>query len=337
MLSERFLRRIDKIQRPEEAQRYLRSDRCWRPEVVGLLLGRADKLVSLRPKEALGIAEIALTIATRLRVSNHELQAHALCSVATAQRYLGKLWEAESHFLQAERLGRKGSPSLTAMISRQKSLLCVDRGDLAFALKLARKAVKLDRGTGIFPTKSLLVEGIVLFFGGDTSASEACFREVLEHEDPSTDDYLFATNNLVRVLVKRPLLAAEILEARKTVRRLQDRIRGVRETPVRYTFWYIEGLLHSLMEEFRLAAKHIEQGRAGFLRMGMMPDYARVSVDLLDVLVKKGEIVKAREVIRETAGHLSASEDGKRFAEVFDLADGESLESAVQRIRGRIV
>lgn len=337
MLSERFLRRIAKIQRPEEAQRYLRSDRCWRPEVVEGLLSRADKLVSLTPKAALGIAEVALTIVTRLRVPSRELQAHALCSVATAQRYLGKLREAESHFYQAEKLSQGGSASLTAMIARQKSLLCVDQGDLAIALKLARKAVKLDRGTGIFPTKSLLVEGIVVGFRNEISASEACFTEVLEHEDPASDDYLFATNNLVRTILKRPLLVVEILEARKTIRRLQDRIRGIRETPVRYTFWYLEGLLHSLMEEYRLAAKHIEQGRAGFLRMGMMSDYARLSVDLIDVLVKKGDIEKARRVIQEAAEHLSASEEGKRLAEAFQLVDGEPLESALSRIRERIV
>jgi tetratricopeptide (TPR) repeat protein len=336
VLSERFLRRIDKIQRPEEAQRYLRSDRCWRPEVVEGLLRRADKLVSLTPKAALGIAEIALTIVTRLRVPSRELQAHALCSVATAQRYLGKLREAESHFYQAEKLSQGGSASLTAMIARQKSLLCVDQGDLAFALRLARKAVKLDRSTGIFPTKSLLVEGIVVGFRNEITASEACFTEVLEHEDPSSDDYLFATNNLVRTILKRPLLVAEILEARKTIRRLQERIRGIRETPVRYTFWYLEGLLHGLMEEYRLAAKHIEQGRVGFLRMGMMPDYARLSVDLVDVLVKKGDLDKAQQVIQEAAGHLSASEESKSLAEIFRLAESEPMESAVGLLHARI-
>lgn len=337
MLSERFLRRIDKIQGPEEAQRYLRSDRCWHPEVVELLFKRADRLVSLKPKAALGIAEIGLTLVTRLRVPSRELQAHGLCSVATAQRYLGKLREAESHFYQAEKLSQGGSATLAAMIARQKALLCVDQGDLALAIKLARKAVKLDRGTRIFPTKSLLVEGIVLFFRNEVSASEACFRDVLEHEDPANDDYLFATNNLVRVLLKRPLLASEILEARKTIRRLQDRIRGVRETPVRYVFWYLEGLLHGLMEEYRLAAKHIEQSRAGFLRMEMMPDYARMSVDLVDVLVKKGDTEKARQVIKETVAQLSTFEEGKRFAEGFRLADSEPVESVVGLLRAQIV
>ncbi len=337
MLSERFLRRIDKIQRPEEAQRYLRSDRCWRPEVVESLFRRADKLVSLKPKDALGIAEIGLTLVTRLRVPSRELQAHGLCSVATAQRYLGKLREAESHFYQAEKLSQGGSATLAAMIARQKALLCVDQGDVTLALKLARKAVKLERSTEVFPTKSLIVEGIVLVFRNESGAGEACFKEVLEHEDPASDDYLWATYNLVTPLLKRPLLAAEILEARKTIRRLQDRIRGVRETPVRYIFWWLEGLLHGLMEEFRLAAKHIEQGRDGFLRMEMMPDYARVSVDLIDVLVKKGDIEMARQVIHETAGHLSTSEEGKRLAEAFQLAAGEPVETVVGLLRARVV
>lgn len=337
MLSERFLRRINKIERPEEAQRYLRSDRCWRPEVVSALLRRADQMVPLRPQDALGIAETALTIVNRLRVPHRELQAHALCSVATAQRFLGRLREAESLFLQAEKLGHGASVPLSAMILRQKSLLHVDQGNLDFALKLARKAVKLDRSSDKFPTKSLLVEGIVLGLRNEFKASLACFKEILEHADPTSDDYLFATNNLVATLMKRPLLASEVVGIRKTIQSLRKRIRGVRDTQVRYIFWYLEGLLHINMEEFRLAVKHLEQGRSGFLRMGLITDYARISVDLIDALVKKGEFEEMRRIIAETSAQLDSFDDTAQYAEAFRLASGEPVETAAEGLRKRIV
>lgn len=336
MLSARFLRSIQKIQKPEDTLRFLRKDKYWQPEVVAALLARIDILVSSKPKQALELAQIALDLVRRTRKRTPELEAHAFCSLATTQRWLGRLKEAESNYRNAERHAHGGSAALNAMILRQKALLFIDLSQLDTALKLATRAVALELAAGVFPSKSLNIEGIVRGFRQDTEGSLACFKRVLELGDPKSDDYLFATNNLVASLLQRPLLGTEIVEARKTLRGIQERIRGIRATPVRYCVWVVEGRLHAVMEEFYEAARHFSQARDGFRRLEMIPDYARVSADLVDVLVRKGDLDKARVVIQRTAKWISEYEDHERFATAFQLAMDQPLEKAADFIRSRL-
>lgn len=311
-------------------------DRYWCPEVVEPLLKRIDELVALKPAQALGLAEIALEISKRMRNPPQELRAHAYCSLATALRTCGRLEDAGLNFSKAEESAKGCPPTLEAMIARQKSLLLVEQGELAPALKLAQHAVKLDRSTGNFPTKSLIIEGIVRDFCRDTDGSTACFTDVLQNCDPSSNEYLYATNSLVVLLTKRPLLGTEIVEARKILRTIQDRIRGIRATPVRYVIWYTEGLLHSVMAEYRFAIRHFIQAREGFLRLEMIPDFARVSVDFVDVLVKKGDLERVRALLERTAKQISEFEEHARFAEAFRLALDQPLTEAVEFLRARI-
>lgn len=341
VFSSRFLRLVAKIQRPEEAARFLRLDRYWQPELAQALLARVDQLVSLKPRQALGLAEIALALVQRIRDPGRELEAHAYTSLATTQRWIASLEEAGANFEMAEQLAQGGRPTVLAMVLRQKSLLLVDLGQPDAALALARRAVELDRASGLFPVKSLTFEGIVLGYRGEHAASAVRFREVLEQADPDSDDYLFATNNLIATLLQRPLLASDIVEARKTLRTIQRRIRGMRETPLRYIVWHVEGRLHAQLAEYRQAASHYAQSREGYLRLAMIPDYARVSADLVEVLVRKGDGDGAREVIAASAETIEGFAAGfaghQRFAEAFRQSAGQPLEQAAELIRGRLL
>lgn len=324
------------MQKPEEAQRFLRNDRYWHAGVAGPLLARIDQLVPLKPKQALGLAEVALELVQRIRNPPPDLQGHVYCSLAATQRATGKLDEAESNFQTAERLVQCGSPTFKAMVLRQKALLLVDRGQLDRALAAARSAVELDRSVPIFPTKSLMIEGIVRDFQEDIPGGIRCFQEVLEHADPASDEYLFATNSLIVLLMKRPLLGTEIVRARKDLRRVQNRIRGIRETPVRYIIWHVEGRLHMSMEEYRQAIDHFLQARSGFLRMEMIGDFARVSIDLIDAMAKKGESEKARSTIERTIKHIAEFPGNEHLLKAFQMASNLPIAEVADSIRERL-
>ena len=336
VFSARFLRSILKIQRPEEARRFLRLDQYWCPEVAEPLIKRVDELVALKPKQALGLAEIALELTKRMRNPPRELQAHAYCALATALRANGRLEDASCNFRKAEELEKGCPPSLKAMISRQKSILLVEQGDLNLALKTAQQAVELDRSTGAFPGRSLIAEGMIRGIQQDIQGSCSCFMEVLQGDDPSSDDFLFAMKNLAMSFMRRPLLATEVVDARKSLRKVQDRIRGIRETPVRYDIWWIEALLHAVMEEYRVSINHFIQAREGFLRLELIPDFARVTIDFIAVLVKKGDIERARTAIERTAKQISEFPEHARYAEAFRLALDQPIEEAAEFIRKRL-
>lgn len=336
MLSARFLRSISKIQRPEEASRFLRLDLYWQPEVVERLLARVDEIIPRKPKNALGLAEIALEMTRRMRNPRRELRAHAHCSLADAQRWLGRLAACGTNLHNAEKLAVDGPYSLRAMVQRQKALYLIELKDLDSALKVAKAAVALERSNEAPPIKSLLVEGIVYGFLEEPEKSCACFDEARKLADPNSTDYIFATNNLVASLMKGPLLGTEIVQARKLLRQILDQIRGVRQSPVRYMIWYTEGLLHAIMEEYRQAAAHFLQAREGFLRLEAIPDYARVSVDHIDVLVKKGDEERARITLERTAKNVGEFQGNERLAEIFRSAQELPIAESAGFLRSRL-
>ncbi len=335
VFSARFLRSIQKIQRPEEARRFLRQDKYWCPEVVERLVKRVDDLVALKPKQALGIAEIALELTKRMRNPSQELQAHANCALAAALRSCGRLAEAESFFSRAEELSIRGSDSLIAMILRQKAVLFAEQGK-SQALHLAQRAVALDEKAGRFPDKSLIGEGIVHYFRRDFPRSSDCFLKVVQNGDPCSDVYILAMEYFIASFLHRPLLGTEIAQARKSLRLVAERIKGVRSTPVRYQIWWVEGLLHSILDEFRVAVNHLMQARDGFLRLELIPDFSLVSIDLVEVLVKKGDPEKARVIINRTLEKIAEYEEHARFAEAYRLALDQPIDQAADFIRKRL-
>lgn len=333
MFSARFLRSISRLRRPEEAKHFLRQDQYWCPEVIAPLIQRCEDLANLKPRDALGFAEIAVELVNRMREPTAEIGAHAYCVLAAIQRYTGKLAAAESNFELAEGLAAAGSLTVQAMVARQKAALLTEQGKLELALPLAKRAVELDREAGSFPAKSLNIEGTVRYFQGDFTESTSCWMEVLKGSDPKDDVYLYAMNNLVNSLIHRPLLTAEVVEARRSLRSILERIRGVRETPVRYQVWYTEACLHVALEEYREAINHFMQARAGFLRLGMIRDFGRVSVDLIDVLLKKGDEERARVILERTAKTLAEFEEHRRLLDAFLQAQALPIAEAAEHIR----
>lgn len=97
--------------------------------------------------------------------------------------------------------------------------------------------------------------------------------------------------------------------ARKLLRDVQEQIKGVRETSVRYIMWHTEGIFHGLLEEFYNAILHLVQSQEGFLRIHQIGDFARVSLDLIDVYLRKGDPSKAKTPIEGAAKEIAGFPD----------------------------
>ena len=333
VFSARFLRSILKIQRPEEARRFLRLDMYWCPEVAEPLLSRIDELTPLQPRQALGLAEIAVELVKRIRDASRDLRVHALCSLAGAQRASDELQASEASLRAAEPLVESCAPAIQALFARQRAVLLIHQGSKNKALRIAQEAVRLERSLGKVPTKGLIVEGGVRYIREEYKESGECWNEILRYEDPASDLYAFAMQNLAATLAQQPISLEETVEARKLLRQILERIKGIRRTPVRYIVWYTEGLFHHRLQEYQQAIDHFMQARSGFQRIEQMTTFTSVSVDLIDAFVKYGKLDRARNAIERTARQLSEFEEHTQDAEVFRLALSQPMEGAAEFLR----
>lgn len=336
VFSARFLRSILQIQRPEEASRFLRQDRYWCPEVAEPLLTRVDELTPLQPNAALGLAEIALDLVKRIRNASRDLQAHAWCSLAGAQRAQGALLAAESSLRAAEPLVKSCEMPIQALFARQRAVLLIHQGHKDKALRTAQEAVRLERRLEKVPTKGLIVEGAVRYLRDEYKKSGECWNEILQNEDPASALHAIAMQNFAATLAKQPLSLEEVVEARKLLRQILERIKGVRKTPVRYIIWHTEGLFHLRLEEFGQAIDHFMQARSGFFRLEQMISLARVSADLIEALVKSGKLERARHMMERTAKQLAEYEEHTGDAQVFRLAMAQPIAEAAEFLRARL-
>ena len=336
MFSERFLRNISKYTRPEEAQRFLRLDRYWIPEIAERLLARVDELTPKKPQQALPLAEIGAKLVERIRNAPPDLRMHASCSLGGALRAIGNLIRAEATFNLAEPLLASCSISVQAMFVRQQAILLIHQGHSDEAIRLAEKAVALDRSTGAVPTKSLLTEGAIRYFRGEFERSCQCFKEVLEVTDPSSDIYTFAMKNLAGALSRQNVTIKEIRIVRQLLRDVQNKIKGLRETPVRYMMWHIEGVFHGLLDEFYKAQRHLNQALDGFERIGQVGDMVRVTIDLVDMYFQKGDPENARVAIEDAAHRIASFSGYEDTVALLDRALEGPITEAADFIRERL-
>lgn len=337
VFSARFLRNISKYQRPEDAQRFLRLDRYWIPEIAERLLARVDELTPKKPQQALGLAEIGIELVERIRDASPDLRMHAYCSLGGALRATEHLHRAEAIFDRAEPLRPTCSVPLQAMFSRQRANLRLHQMRLDEALRLIEEAVALDRSVGNVPAKSLLAAGAIRYFRREFDVSRRCFKEVLDLTDPSSEIYAFAMQNLAATYAGQSNLSIkDAVFARKLLRDVQQQIKGVRETPVRYIMWHTEGIFHGLLEEFYKATIHLVQAQEGFLRLEQIGDFARVTIDLVDVYVRKGDEAKAREAIERAVKEIASSSGYEDTAALFERSLEKPIAEAAGFIRERL-
>jgi tetratricopeptide (TPR) repeat protein len=334
VISARILSSISRIERPGEARRFLRLDRYWSAEVAEALLARIDELVSLKPQQALELAEIALELVQRIRNASPLLKAQAHCRLGVAQRFQGHLSAAEASFQAVEKFAGPKSSALLNRVARHRALLFADLGRFEEALKLARSVVEKERREGDLASTSLVCEAVILGMNDQFEAAAECCSEVLRKEDPASSVYTSAMYNLAGVLARRPLLTYEVVDARKLLNSVRERIRGIRFTPVRYAVWYSEALLHAMLEEFRPAIDHLRSARSGFLRLRLLHSYARASVDLAIVHFRMQDEARVMQLISRTIRELAEAEAEEKLIDPFRQAEKEpTVQTAIEKLR----
>lgn len=221
------------------------------------------------------------------------------------------------------------------MLVRQTAILRMHQGRPDDALRLIEEAVTLDRSTGEVPVKSLLAAGAIRYFRAEYDQSRTCFKEVLDGTKPASDIYTFAMQNLAASYAGQPNLSIkDAVFARKLLRDVQQQIKGVRETPVRYIMWHTEGIFHGLLEEFYRAIVHLVQAQEGFLRLEQIGDFARVTIDIVDVYLRKGDEDTARETIERAEKEIAGRPGYEDTAALFSRALEVPISEAVELVRG---
>lgn len=304
MLPKRVLSRIRSTRKVEEAQRFLRLDRYWRQEVVEALLARCDEVVPFDPTLSFQLSQIADQLVSRLRDCPPGLKSHARCSLAVALRHLGRFDEAVTAFDTATIWSASAGLTVQAMVARQRAMLLLDLGDIDGASEMACRAVAVDRQRGDRPSVSLIIQGIVYSYQKRFYDAIGCFSEVLTYEEPRKPVYLLAIQNLGACLAESSRTAEEIVRARRILRVVRERIKGVRDTPIRYRVCWAEAILHRRLEEFDAAREVLRRARKGFLRLRMLDDYALISADLATLHVEMGQESQATALLKQTASRL---------------------------------
>lgn len=272
----------------------------------------------------------------RMRNPSRELRVRAISSLGAIQRATGNLTEAETTLARAEGLVDGCRIALQATLARQQAILRISQGKGDDALRLAQKAVDLDRTLDEVPAKSLLTLGGIHYFRGEYEASTECWKEVLEKTDPTSDTYAFAMQNLAATIARKNLPIKEVVPARDLLELIRERIKGMRKTPVRYVVWYTEGLLHSSLNEFKPAIRHLNQARNGFLKLDQVGDFARATIDLVDVFVRKGDVPKAQTTLKRAAREISGHPGYEAAAKLFESSLEERITAVPEFLRDRI-
>jgi tetratricopeptide (TPR) repeat protein len=317
----------------EEAQRFLRLDRYWRQEVVEALLARCDEVVGFDPTLSCELARIADQLVARLRDCPAGLKAHARCALAVALRHLGRLDESALAFDAATTWAATAGLAVQAMVARQRAMLLLNRGDVDGAAELARRAVAADRQRGDRPSVSLIIQGIVFSYQQHFYEAIGCFSEVLTHEDPRRPVYLLAIQNLAACLAESSRTAEEIVRARRILRLVRERIKGVRDTPIRYRVCWAEAILHRRLEEFDDALEVLRRARKGFLRLRMLHDFALISADLATLHLEMEQEKEASALLKQTASRLQTLKSTPLLAAFEQARQISDLRAAVAALQ----
>lgn len=324
------------MRKAEEVKRLLRLDRYWRPEVVEALLDRSDEVVAFDPQLGLEVALAADQLAQRLPSLPADLITHARCSVAVGFRHRGCLAEAAKWFAAAAETAVRAPGNLQAMVARQRALLLLAQGKHEEALAQVRWAVATDRQHGHSPSISLINEGIVHFHSGRTREAVEAFAHVLTSENPRRPVYLVAIQNLSFALAEASRTAEEIVRARRILRTVRERIKGVRDTPIRYRVCWAEAILHWRLEEYAPALDSMQRARKGFQRLGMAHDFALISAELTALHLEMDQPRNALALLQQTAKALAGLGEAP-LGDCFRQARAETdLASAVLGLRQRI-
>ncbi len=272
-----------------------------------LLVDRSRDILPQEPREAEGLARLALLVAEHLDAGFYgesaveTAQVKAWTHLANALRVLADFRQAEQAFERAEsHLAQSWlDPVDEALILELKGAMRRAQGRYDDALELLDDSIALYREVNESHRhgRALIVKGLTLQYGGDPEAAADCFRTSLFLLDGPREPRLLLMSqcNLISCLnlSGRAAEAALLLpEAKALIEQA-----GKRSDVLRLA--WIEGRVQTSLGQWAAAEQTFQWIREGFAEDGLVFDVALVSLYLAGVYIRQGKTAEARCLAEE--------------------------------------
>jgi len=277
---------------------------------------RAEKI----PLEALTLADVATIISETLPTNSYppvvlaQLRASAWKERAQALRYLGRVDDALAAIETAEeRLGHFASATFDrGVVFLTKSRILHQLGRTAEAYSLLRECRQIFRDHG--DAKLLLCAGIIegasLFDDNRIAEADALFTELLEVARSARD-----AESQARIENNLAYCATGLGDYRRANVHFSNGI----------ALFYDLGLLAEAMRakwgagrvlvgkgQINAGLAYLRDARRAFLENSMMEDAVMCGVEIIQVLVERGDAEPARELAHHVASDVQSTQLGAR-------------------------
>lgn len=267
------------------------------------------------PRLAVDLAQLAVSLATRLTVEEcggqdfHDgLQARARAQLGNACRVNADFASAEEHFVVAEALLNEGRLPLLdkAKVLSLLATLRKDQGRLAESLQLCDRVAVLYRKLGQWGLlgRTLIQKGFAFAEAGDIESEMKLLRQALDLIDPEADPRLFLTarHNLIHALHdsgRSREAFALLFHTRPLYLKMGDRINLLR-------LRWLEGLVAFGLNRMEQAEVAFREIREGFMELGLSYEAALAALDLAGVYISRGRSAEVLPLAEETLAIFQA-------------------------------
>lgn len=256
-----------------------------------------------RPQEALDLLRLALAIADRLDSglgSTESAKMRAWVYTGNALRILSDFRASDRAFAEAELLSLSSRDSLDeALVSEYKASLRRSQGRFAEAVDLLDRAIALygEAGELHYQGRSLITQGVVRLYAGETDLAAENFRNGIFLIQPATEPrlVLIAHYGLIHCAHDNGRYA----EARSLIeeaRPVWDQV-GKRLDLVRLR--WLEGKVVLGLGQYQLAEQAFLEVRDEFIAAGVAYDAALASLDLAGIYSQQGRLAEIKSLVAE--------------------------------------
>lgn len=260
------------------------------PLLVDLLIEESQRIIRDKPEEALRLARLARTVAERLTAEPwaSEKRVRAAAHQGNASRTCGDFSSAETSFLEARRLLKKGMVAdalIHAEVARLEGSLRIDQRRFEEAEALLSQAILLyrlnreTRSTAI----SLMKLALLYSLRGETPAAIEANLEALRGIDREHDPQLhdWARHNLATYLCD----GQEFGKARQVLSQVPSEKVG--RTTLARRLW-LEGRIARGLEELERAESLFKGAIDGFRRLRLPLFIGLCMLDLAELYLEEG-------------------------------------------------
>lgn len=282
-------------------------DRYRKWGLIEHLLQQTTRTWFEQPREGIGLAELALFIASRLDSTAystqliHDLEARCWIHLANTQRILAELPSAEKSLTEADRLLQLGTddPLERAGYLSAYGRLRIDQRRCLEAVRMLQRSVQLYKRLGDRHQAGCTLVTLAM---AQTQLNEparaiATLRHALDLIEVERDPrlQLFANHNLIDMLCAD----GRYLEARPLMARAKGLYERFASPVMRLHQLWLQGRIALGLGQNELAADTLHRAKEGFFELGKIEKAALVSLELALAQLKLGKRNEVAELAQE--------------------------------------